>query len=199
MTFLSGQYTEPFDIEFRELYAISEEVNLYQELSIPDERPSPMVGARPHSSTVARKLINPKYSLVVGRSPAPGEMLRFGNPSLPTTVDNEETEGGKRLKQYLQDLVSIEQEVPENVNLEILPKVAVRTNKETRKVTEVNQTNKFPKKSRFSFYKSQSSAQEKEVEGGFVIVNKPTQDSSQKNSHQDLRAAGKILALLGNT
>ncbi|KAM5147793.1 protein FAM83F [Mantella aurantiaca] len=193
MTFVSGQYTEPFDIEFRELYAISEEVNLYKELSLPDVRPSPMVGARPRSSTVARKLINPKYSLVVGRSPAPGEMLRFGTPGPPTAGDKEETEGTKRLEKYLEDLINTEQELPENVNLSNLPKVAVRTNKDTRKVTEESQTSKSPKKSKFSFYKRQSSTQEKETEGGFVIVNKPTQDSNQKNkvnSHQDLRASG---------
>ncbi|XP_073448756.1 protein FAM83F [Aquarana catesbeiana] len=193
MTFLSGQYTEPFDIEFRELYAISEEVNLYKELSLPDVRPSPMVGTRPRSSTVARKLINPKYSLVVGRSLAPGEMLRFGTPSPPTTGDKGETEGDKRLEKYLQDLINIEQELPEIVNLSSLPKVAARKNKETGKDTEESQKNKSPKKSSFSFYKRKSSAQEKDVEGGFVMVNKPTQTSNQKNSfssHQDLRASG---------
>ncbi|XP_072277259.1 protein FAM83F [Pyxicephalus adspersus] len=193
MTFLSGQYTEPFDIEFRELYAISEEVNLYKELSLADVRPSPMVGARARSSTVARKLINPKYSLVVGRSPAPGEMLRFGTPSPPSSSDKGESEGDKRLEKYLEDLINIEQEVPENVDLGNLPKVAFRTNKETGKVTEESRTNKSPKKSRFTLYKRQSSTQEKEAEESFVIINKPTQDSSQKNnfsSHQDLRASG---------
>ena len=31
---LTGQHVEPFDVEFRELYAISEEVNLYQQLGL---------------------------------------------------------------------------------------------------------------------------------------------------------------------
>ncbi|CAJ0932818.1 unnamed protein product [Ranitomeya imitator] len=111
MTLLSGQYAEPFDVEFCELYAISEEVNLYKELGLPDTRPSPMLGARQRSSTIARKLINPKYSLVVGRSPAPGEMLRFGTPNPP---DKEESEGDKRMEKFLEELITIEQDIPEN-------------------------------------------------------------------------------------
>ncbi|XP_040263834.1 protein FAM83F [Bufo bufo] len=196
MTLLSGQYAEPFDIEFRELYAISEEVNLYKELGFPDVRPSPMVGARARSSTVARKLINPKYTLVVGRSPAPGEMLRFGTPNPPASKDNEESEGDKRMATFLEDLITIEQEFPENVNLDILPKVAILTNKQTAKAPEDNRTNKSTKKPSFRFFKkSQPNSQEKEVDGGFVLLTKPKLDLSQSNSfrsQQDLRASGNI-------
>ncbi|KAG9483697.1 hypothetical protein GDO78_009559 [Eleutherodactylus coqui] len=196
MTLLSGQYAEPFDIEFRELYAISEEVNLYTELGFPDTRPSPMLGARSRSSTVARKLINPKYTLVVGRSPAPGEMLRFGTPNPPESGDNEESEGDKRMAKFLEDLISIEQEVPETVNLDSLPKVAVMTSKQTAKTAEDNRTNKTTKKPSFKlFKKSQPSTQEKEADGGFVIVNRPKLDLSQSNnfkSQQDLRVSGNI-------
>ncbi|XP_066452525.1 protein FAM83F [Eleutherodactylus coqui] len=196
MTLLSGQYAEPFDIEFRELYAISEEVNLYTELGFPDTRPSPMLGARSRSSTVARKLINPKYTLVVGRSPAPGEMLRFGTPNPPESGDNEESEGDKRMAKFLEDLISIEQEVPETVNLDSLPKVAVMTSKQTAKTAEDNRTNKTTKKTSFKlFKKSQPSTQEKEADGGFVIVNRPKLDLSQSNnfkSQQDLRVSGNI-------
>ncbi|KAM9325509.1 protein FAM83F [Gastrophryne carolinensis] len=190
MTYLSGQYTEPFDIEFRELYAISEEVSLCKELSLPDVRPSPMVGARARSSTVARKLINPKYSLVVGRSPAPGEMLRFGTPNPHSAGENEESEGDKRLATFLEDLITIEQDVPEIVNLDNLPKVAV-SSKDTAKATDDSRTNKSPKKS--SFFRKR---QEKEAEGGFVIVNKPSKlNLSQTHSfrsHQDLTTSGNI-------
>ncbi|XP_075688430.1 protein FAM83F [Rhinoderma darwinii] len=196
MTLFSGQYAEPFDIEFRELYAISEEINLYKELGLPDTRPSPIVGARPRSSTVARKLINPKYSLVVGRSPAPGEMLRFGTPNPPASGDNEESEGDKRMAKFLEDLITIEQEFPETVNLDRLPKVAVMTHKQPGKTPEDNRTNKTTKKLSFSlFKKSQPDTQEKEVDGGFVLVNKPKLDLSQSNnfrSQQDLRASGNI-------
>ncbi|KAM3914726.1 protein FAM83F [Leptodactylus fuscus] len=194
MTLLSGQYAEPFDIEFRELYAISEEVNLYKELGFPDTRPSPMVGVRARSSTVARKLINPKYTLVVGRSPAPGEMLRFGTPNPPSSGDNEESEGDKRIAKFLEDLINIEQEIPEKVNLDNLPKAAVPPNKQTGKAPEDHRTNKSIKKSSFRFFKK-SSGQEKEVDDGFVLVNKPRLDLSHANnfrSQQDLRASGNI-------
>lgn len=198
MTLLSGQYAEPFDIEFRELYAVSEEVNLYKDLGFPDTRPSPRLGARPRSSTVARKLINPKYALVVGRSPAPGEMLRFGTPNPPASGDEQESEGDKRMAKYLEDLITIEQEFPENVNLDNLPKVAAMSNQQTAKAPEDNRTNKTPKKPSFRFFKRpQASTQEREVDGGFVLLNKPNKpklDLSLSNSfrsQQDLRASGK--------
>ncbi|XP_063796793.1 protein FAM83F [Pseudophryne corroboree] len=194
MTLLSGQYTEPFDIEFRELYAISEEINLFKELCLPDVRPSPMISARPRSSTVARKLINPKYSLVVGRSPAPGEMLRFGSPNPPAAGDDGENEGEKRMATFLEDLISIAQEEPETVVLDNLPKVAVPNNKETGKTREESGANKSPKKMSFRlFKKSQPPAQEKEVEGGFVILHKPKPALSNSfRSQQNLATSGNI-------
>ncbi|XP_069593001.1 protein FAM83F [Ranitomeya imitator] len=193
MTLLSGQYAEPFDVEFCELYAISEEVNLYKELGLPDTRPSPMLGARQRSSTIARKLINPKYSLVVGRSPAPGEMLRFGTPNPP---DKEESEGDKRMEKFLEELITIEQDIPEIVDLKSLPKVAVMPNGQPGKTSEDNRTNKSPKKTSSKFFKRpQPNIQEKEVDGGFVIVNKPKLDLSQTNNskrQQDMKASGNI-------
>ncbi|XP_073405697.1 protein FAM83F [Dendrobates tinctorius] len=193
MTLLSGQYAEPFDVEFCELYAISEEVNLYKELGLPDTRPSPMLGARQRSSTIARKLINPKYSLVVGRSPAPGEMLRFGTPNPP---DKEESEGDKRMEKFLDELITIEQDIPEIVDLKSLPKVAVMANGQPGKTQEDNRTNKSPKKTGSKFFKRpQPNIQEKEVDGGFVIVNKPKLDLSQTNNskrQQDVKASGNI-------
>ncbi|XP_008849435.1 protein FAM83F isoform X2 [Nannospalax galili] len=111
---LTGQNVEPFDIEFRELYAISEEVNLYQQPGLAGR-----IGLN-YSSTVARKLINPKYALVAGSRPPPGEMMRWttrqqreagGNP------EGQEDSGrgcdsSRRLERFLNDLVTVEQVLP---------------------------------------------------------------------------------------
>ncbi|XP_069087386.1 protein FAM83F [Pleurodeles waltl] len=124
MTFISGQNVEMFDIEFRELYAISEEVNLYKELNIPDYRPSPRpgVGSRDYGDglnyapTVARKMINPKYMLVVGPGLAPGEMIRWGGAHKPPaahgnqSVDDGGSESQKRLEKFLEDLETVKQD-----------------------------------------------------------------------------------------
>ncbi|KAF7460066.1 hypothetical protein GHT09_019830 [Marmota monax] len=114
---LTGQYTEPFDVEFRELYAISEEVNLFQQLGLAGG--AGRLGLD-RSSTVARKLINPKYALVAGSRHPPGEMMRWaarqqreadGSPE-----GQEEGSGGgeaaRRLESFLNDLVTIEQVWP---------------------------------------------------------------------------------------
>ncbi|XP_040493505.1 protein FAM83F [Ursus maritimus] len=114
---LTGQNVEPFDVEFRELYAISEEVNLYQLLNLAGG--AGRLG--PHySSTVARKLINPKYALVSGSRHPPGEMMRWAaRQQREAGGDPEEQgEGGRggetdrRLQSFLDDLVTLEQELP---------------------------------------------------------------------------------------
>ncbi|GAB1299615.1 Protein FAM83F [Apodemus speciosus] len=123
---LTGQNVEPFDREFRELYAISEEVNLCQHLGLAGR-----IGF--NSSTVARKLINPKYSLVAGTRPPPGEMMRWaarqqreagGNPE-----GQEEGSGGgesaRRLESFLNDLVTVEQVLP---TVEPIPSRLLRPN-----------------------------------------------------------------------
>lgn len=111
---LTGQNVEPFDIEFRELYAISEEVNLYQHLGLAGR-----IGLN-YSSTVARKLINPKYALVAGTRPPPGEMMRWAVRQQREAGGNlegqEEGSGGgesaRRLESFLKDLVTVEQILP---------------------------------------------------------------------------------------
>lgn len=111
---LTGQNVEPFDIEFRELYAISEEVNLYQHLGLAGR-----IGLN-YSSTVARKLINPKYALVAGTRPPPGEMMRWAARQQREAGGNaegqEEGSGGgesaRRLESFLNDLVTVEQVLP---------------------------------------------------------------------------------------
>ncbi|XP_069347811.1 protein FAM83F [Eulemur rufifrons] len=111
---LTGQNVEPFDVEFRELYAISEEVDLYRQLGLAGR-----LGLN-YSSTVARKLINPKYALVSGSRHPPGEMMRWATRQQQEAGSNPEgqEEGGgggesaRRLESFLNDLVTVEQVLP---------------------------------------------------------------------------------------
>lgn len=113
---LTGQNVEVFDIEFRELYAISEEINLYKELNIPCLFHQGVGKQGFSSSTVARKVINPKYGLVVGLPP--GEMMRWASRQQQESQGNldvggeEESESNKRLNRFLQDLLTVEQVLP---------------------------------------------------------------------------------------
>ncbi|XP_051818026.1 protein FAM83F isoform X1 [Antechinus flavipes] len=110
---LTGQHVEPFDVEFRELYAISEEVDLYRELGL--------TGLK-YSSTVARKLINPKYALVAGSRQPPGEMMRWaarqkqeagaGGKEEPEEGGGEGSESARRLDSFLHDLLTLDQILP---------------------------------------------------------------------------------------
>lgn len=107
---------EVFDIEFRELYAVSEEVDLYKELSIPCPFRHGAGKLEFSSSTVARKVINPKYGLVVGLPP--GEMMRWTARQQQESEGHldgkeEENESNKRLNRFLQDLLTVEQVLPE--------------------------------------------------------------------------------------
>ncbi|XP_057598615.1 protein FAM83F [Hippopotamus amphibius kiboko] len=114
---LTGQNVEPFDVEFRELYAISEEVNLYQQLGLAGG--AGRLGLN-YSATVARKLINPKYALVVGSRHPPGEMMRWAarqQREAGGSVEEQEEgskggESARRLESFLHDLVTLEQVLP---------------------------------------------------------------------------------------
>ncbi|KAM4881411.1 protein FAM83F [Thomomys bottae] len=114
---LTGQNVEPFDVEFRELYAISEEVNLYLQLGLAGG--AGRLGLN-YSSTVARKLINPKYALVAGSRPPPGEMMRWASRQQREAGGNPEGqeegsgrgEAARRLESFLNDLVTVEQVLP---------------------------------------------------------------------------------------
>ncbi|XP_053107981.1 protein FAM83F [Hemicordylus capensis] len=113
---LTGQNVEVFDIEFRELYAISEEVNLYKELNIPCPFRQGIGKQGFSSSTVARKAISPKYGLVVGVPP--GEMMRWASRQRHESQGElerreEESESNKRLHKFLDDLVTEEQVLPD--------------------------------------------------------------------------------------
>ncbi|XP_042326020.1 protein FAM83F-like, partial [Sceloporus undulatus] len=116
LLYLTGQHVEMFDIEFRELYAISEEVSLYKELNIPCPFRSGIGKLGFSSSTVARKAINPKYGLVVGAPP--GEMMRWASRQRQESQGKlegkeEENESNKRLHCFLNDLITVEQVLPE--------------------------------------------------------------------------------------
>nr|XP_060633072.1 protein FAM83F [Anolis sagrei ordinatus] len=116
LLYLTGQHVEMFDLEFRELYAISEEIDLYKELDIPCPFRLGIERMGFSSSTVARKAINPKYGLVVGLPP--GEMLRWASRQRQETQETlegrgEESESNKRLHSFLNDLVTVEQILPE--------------------------------------------------------------------------------------
>lgn len=113
---LTGQHVEPFDVEFRELYAISEEVNLYQQLGLAGGAGRP---ALHYSSTVARKLINPKYALVAGSRPPPGEMMRWAarqqqeaSGRAEGQEEGSKGESARRLESFLHDLATLEQVLP---------------------------------------------------------------------------------------
>ncbi|CAM5083752.1 unnamed protein product [Eretmochelys imbricata] len=112
---LTGQNVEMFDVEFRELYAISEEVNLYKELNIASPFNSGVGISALRSSTVSRKMINPKYGLVTGA--APGEMFWASRQRQEAQEklerNEEESESKKRLNQFLNDLITVEQVLPE--------------------------------------------------------------------------------------
>ncbi|XP_062990708.1 protein FAM83F [Elgaria multicarinata webbii] len=116
LLYLTGQHVEMFDIEFRELYAISEEVNLYKELNIPCPFRQGVGKLGFSSSTVARKVINPKYGLVVGLPP--GEMMRWASRQRQESQEKlegreEESESKKRLHSFLNDLITLEQVLPD--------------------------------------------------------------------------------------
>ncbi|XP_020732655.2 protein FAM83F [Odocoileus virginianus] len=113
---LTGQHVEPFDVEFRELYAISEEVNLYQQLGLAGGAGRPGLH---YSSTVARKLINPKYALVAGSRPPPGEMMRWAarqQQEASRRAEGQEEgskgESARLLESFLHDLATLEQVLP---------------------------------------------------------------------------------------
>ncbi|XP_015266995.1 PREDICTED: protein FAM83F-like, partial [Gekko japonicus] len=114
--FLSGQNVEMFDLEFRELYAISEEIDLYKQLNVPC--PFCRDAGKPgfSSSTVARRINNPKYGFVAGVPP--GEMMCWAHCHMQESPgDPQEKEEGseskRRLHIFLDDLISVEQELPE--------------------------------------------------------------------------------------
>ncbi|CAI5785981.1 Family with sequence similarity 83 member F [Podarcis lilfordi] len=144
--YLTGQHVEMFDIEFRELYAISEEVNLYKELNLPCPFRQGVGRMGFSSSTVARKAISPKYGLVV--AVPPGEMMRWASRQRHESqgtqeAQEEESESNRRLQTFLNDLITVEQVLPD-----IEPPLE-----------DLNRGNRSPQKL-FSLLKSKSKSRE---------------------------------------
>ncbi|XP_060945092.1 protein FAM83G isoform X2 [Limanda limanda] len=77
ITVITGQAVETLDLQFQDLYLVSRGVSLSKvpmaDEPVPD--PLPHVAPAPVSAAIARKLINPKYSLVTtgANSPAPSD------------------------------------------------------------------------------------------------------------------------------
>lgn len=67
ITVITGQAVETFDLQFRDLFLMSRGVSLSKVPMVDEPIPDPLPQAAPApvSATVARKLINPKYALVV--------------------------------------------------------------------------------------------------------------------------------------
>lgn len=67
ITVITGQTVETFDLQFRDLFLTSRGVSLSKVPMVDEPIPDPLPQAAPTpvSATVARKLINPKYALVV--------------------------------------------------------------------------------------------------------------------------------------
>nr|XP_019958687.1 PREDICTED: protein FAM83G-like [Paralichthys olivaceus] len=86
ITVITGQAVETLDLQFRDLYLMSRGVSLSKVPMVDEPVPDPLPQAAPTpvSAAIARKLINPKYSLVTtgAHSPAPSD--QNSNPQNPT-------------------------------------------------------------------------------------------------------------------
>ncbi|XP_043824446.1 protein FAM83F [Dromiciops gliroides] len=215
---LTGQHVEPFDVEFRELYAISEEVDLYRELGLTGFK---------YSSTVARKLINPKYALVTGSRPPPGEMMRWATRQKqdePEQGGGEGSESTRRLDSFLHDLVTLDQVLPmmdppplEEAGLkggkthvprrvEAKPKAkeaSARAGKSevTNGAAATSKEGRRPGGSRFSWKRKPASASSGMVsslssetfsEGEFVVVRRSVMDPGTQGPGNGVRSNGSI-------
>lgn len=126
ITVMTGQITEAFDIEFRELYASSEEVNLHKELNIPqyklnvnsnllvtDKATAPSSNLYP--SPLAQKLmVNPKYALVTGVNLTPNDMISTSSSSRKPVagLDMKTEDANSRIQRYLDTIVDTKEEEP---------------------------------------------------------------------------------------
>lgn len=74
ITVITGQAVETFDMQFRDLYLVSRGVSLNKVPMVDEPVPDPVPQAAPApvSAAIARKLINPKYALVVTGTQASG-------------------------------------------------------------------------------------------------------------------------------
>ncbi|XP_047426753.1 uncharacterized protein LOC124997234 [Mugil cephalus] len=107
ITVITGQAADGFDRLFRVLYASSSSVDLRQVSMDPEpqlEPPPQPVVVPPPSAAVARKLYNPKYSLVTVSNPSPAAPAERDSPKEPEVSDNsKKKKRGKASQEPAQD------------------------------------------------------------------------------------------------
>lgn len=112
---ITGQAVETFDFQFRDLYLISRGVSLNKvpmaDEPIPD--PIPQAAPVPVSATVARKLINPKYALVVS-----GTQESVTSSDLNSTNKNSKNPTGLKLMKEPRKIIEEPPIHPALVNME---------------------------------------------------------------------------------
>ncbi|XP_034447404.1 protein FAM83G isoform X2 [Hippoglossus hippoglossus] len=101
ITVITGQAVETLDLQFQDLYLVSRGVSLNKVPMVDEPIPDPLpeVAPVPVSAAIARKLINPKYSLVTtgAHSPAPSD--KNSNSANPTGLKIKKV----RLKQVIEE------------------------------------------------------------------------------------------------
>ncbi|XP_068176888.1 protein FAM83G-like [Antennarius striatus] len=117
ITVITGQAVETFDLQFRDLYLTSRSVSLSKVPMVDEPVPDPLPQAAPAilSTTIAKKLINPKYALVASgnHTPSPSSSDQNSsnkNPQNPT--------GLKMIKARLRNVIEEPSIHPALANME---------------------------------------------------------------------------------
>ncbi|XP_061837573.1 protein FAM83G-like isoform X2 [Nerophis lumbriciformis] len=99
VTVITGQAVEAFDHLFLNLYMSSRFVDLRQVTTNPEPEPDPLpqpVTVTLPSTTIARKLYNPKYALLVGENASPSPSAVQNSPKESQTPDVPDTKKRRR-------------------------------------------------------------------------------------------------------
>ncbi|XP_061606525.1 protein FAM83G-like isoform X1 [Phyllopteryx taeniolatus] len=119
VTVVTGQAVEVFDDLFRHLYVSSRFVDLQQVTTEPEPEREPLPQLPPvalPSTTIARKLYNPKYALLIGESATPSADQESPKESqTPEVPDTKKRRRGRGSKEPVQEEDSIH---PGLINLE---------------------------------------------------------------------------------
>ncbi|XP_072772444.1 uncharacterized protein fam83gb isoform X2 [Nerophis lumbriciformis] len=88
ITVITGQTVETFDFQFRELFLLSRSVSLSKVPMVDEPVPDPLPKAAPVavSTTVAKKLINPKYALVATSQTSSDQNSTNKNSQVPAAL-----------------------------------------------------------------------------------------------------------------
>uniref|UniRef100_A0A3Q2T1R5 Family with sequence similarity 83 member Fb n=1 Tax=Fundulus heteroclitus TaxID=8078 RepID=A0A3Q2T1R5_FUNHE len=217
ITVMTGQVVDLFDRDFRELYAMSEKLDLYKEFHVsppasgvtatvrsklePKRPPLPATTSRFQVSlgdsrnaeiqVPAHKYYNPKYSLVFGDIPRPPRSLQ--NDVQKWDIANVPEEEGRRRSA---SSLNLDQSSP-------LPSEAPSENQEiTKKVTQ-GKKKWFSLKSRKNKSSSKTSVKDivspsptdtppnDKIEDGFVVVGGTPTKGSKKRSKLDRRTSSQ--------